>query len=150
MHGVPSSELPVGVMRTMMSTSSAGGGGAGAGHDDDDNDDEELRNGGRSWATFCSSHYTSNNMFRSVRKLTTVKMMLLLPTSLLLLLLLLGAIKKCVAKSALKYSFNEPLPFGAQHLPQFGDTKSKSSRIAHRIAAVAQVQLEEREMKCAL
>lgn len=104
MHGVPSSELPVGVMRTMMSTSRAGGGGAGAGHDDDDNDndDEELRNGGRSWATFCSSHYTSNNMFRSVRKLTTVKMMLLLPTSLLLLLLLLlgGNQKMCGKISA--------------------------------------------------
>lgn len=41
-HGVPSSELPVGVMRTMMSTSRGEGG---AGHDDDDNDDdEELRN----------------------------------------------------------------------------------------------------------
>lgn len=104
----------------MMSTSREEGAGGGAGHNDDnDDDDEELRNCGRSWATFCSSHYTSNNMFRSVRKLTT----LLLPVG----------NQKCVAKSALKYSFNEPLPFGALHLPQFGDTKSKSSRIAsHR------------------
>lgn len=118
----------------MMSTSREEGAGGGAGHNDDnDDDDEELRNCGRSWATFCSSHYTSNNMFRSVRKLTTVKMMLLmLPTSVLLLLLPVGN-QKCVAKSALKYSFNEPLPFGALHLPQFGDTKSKSSCIAsHR------------------